>query len=241
MIASKEELDYYIKSDLRARFGGDGTLSPSRRLKGLFSPQPWRFQLILRKAEYYLGSPSKLKRELLGSVWKLRVLRYGAKCGYSVPPGVFGPGLVLGHLGTIVVNAGVRCGSNARIQAGVNIGAFSRFDESWTADTCPVIGDNVYVGPGAKIFGKIEVGDNVAIGANAVVSKSVASNRTVVGANKIVSEVGSIDMVRYGDARKVPASSFARRKLTGGGAGSMPADVSGRSLSDGGVNYDGGK
>lgn len=50
---------------------------------------------------------------------------------------------------------------------GVNIGADARMH-----DAAPTIGDNVYIGPGAKIFGKIQIADGIAIGANAVVNKS---------------------------------------------------------------------
>lgn len=45
----------------------------------------------------------------------------------------------------------------------------------------PVIGDNCYIGTGAKIFGNITIGDNVKIGANAVVNKSFGSNVTIAG------------------------------------------------------------
>jgi serine O-acetyltransferase len=41
---------------------------------------------------------------------------------------------------------------------------------SW--DKAPKIGNNVFIGPGAKIFGDIEIADNVAIGVNSVVNKS---------------------------------------------------------------------
>lgn len=44
----------------------------------------------------------------------------------------------------------------------------------------PVIGDNVYIGPGAKIFGAIHIGNNVRIGANCVVFEDVPDNATVV-------------------------------------------------------------
>lgn len=36
----------------------------------------------------------------------------------------------------------------------------------------PVLGDNVYIGPGAKIFGKVQIADGCKVGANAVVNKS---------------------------------------------------------------------
>lgn len=50
----------------------------------------------------------------------------------------------------------------------------------------PIIGDNVYIGAGAKIIGKVSIGDNCRIGANAVVSKDVPSNSIVIGAEQRV-------------------------------------------------------
>lgn len=44
----------------------------------------------------------------------------------------------------------------------------------------PAIGDNVYIGPGAKIFGNIKIGNNVRIGANCVVFENIPDNATVV-------------------------------------------------------------
>lgn len=44
----------------------------------------------------------------------------------------------------------------------------------------PTIGDNVYIGAGAKIVGKIYIGDNVKIGAGCVISKDIPDNCTVV-------------------------------------------------------------
>lgn len=54
----------------------------------------------------------------------------------------------------------------------------------------PVIGDNVFIGPGAKIFGGIRVGNNVKIGANCVVFQDVPDNSTVVlGKPRIIEHV----------------------------------------------------
>jgi serine O-acetyltransferase len=56
----------------------------------------------------------------------------------------------------------------------------------------PVIGDNVFIGAGAKIFGMIKVGNNAAIGANCVVTKDVPENGVVVGVpGRIISMNGS--------------------------------------------------
>jgi len=213
MINSKKELAYYIDCDLRARGlkGGIKDISVSKRVSAALIPHPWRFQILLRKAEFYTNVGGKISRLIVGNYWKLRAYRYGAKCGYSIPLNVFGPGLCLGHVGTIVINGGVRFGSNARIQACVNIGAFSKFDENWREDSAPVFGDNIYIGPGAKIFGPITIGSNVAIGANAVVSKDTPDHCTVVGANRIVNKIGSIDMIHYGDFSVMPEDSYQNR------------------------------
>ncbi|WP_230080013.1 serine acetyltransferase [Alteripontixanthobacter maritimus] len=49
----------------------------------------------------------------------------------------------------------------------------------------PILGDSVYIGAGAKIIGRITIGNNVRIGANAVVTIDVPDNTTVVGLNEI--------------------------------------------------------
>lgn len=123
--------------------------------------------------------------------------------------------MCINHSQSVIVNGLARVGSNCRINAGVNIGSFGKFisskdinaDEKETENNAPVIGDNVYIGPGAKIFGAISIGNNVAIGANAVVFKNVPENATVVGVpGKILPNKSSFDMVIYGDQMKCPYS-----------------------------------
>lgn len=62
----------------------------------------------------------------------------------------------------------------------------------------PKIGDRVYFGPGAKAFGPIEIGSDVAIGTNAVVLESLPDNAVAVGVPaKIVNYKGSSDFIVY--------------------------------------------
>ena len=64
----------------------------------------------------------------------------------------------------------------------------------------PTIGDNVYIGPGAKLVGKIIVGNNAAIGANCVVTKDVPENGVVVGVpGKVISMNGSVGYINRTD------------------------------------------
>ena len=132
------------------------------------------------------------------------------KLGCEVPTGVFGPGLCINHSQDVIINGFAKIGSNCRINAGVNIGSFGRYnqditDSDQTNNNAPIIGDNCYIGPGAKIFGAIRIGDNVAIGANAVVLKDVPDNATVVGVpGRVIPNKGSFNMMIYGDEKKAP-------------------------------------
>lgn len=78
------------------------------------------------------------------------------------------------HLNGIIVSPNAKIGANCTIFQQVTIGQ----DDKGNA---PIIGDNCYIGAGAKLIGNITVGDNVKIGTNAVVVKDVPSNCTVVG------------------------------------------------------------
>lgn len=210
MIRSRADYKRYVRCDMRSRWGNRERPSLYERVSSWFVPAEWRFQLYLRRAEFRLNSSNRLVRSTLGTFWAIRAKRYGHKCGFVVAPNCFGPGLCLTHVGTVVVSPGARFGANCRVQAGVNIGSFSRFDENWTPKNAPVFGDNAYIGPGAKAFGPITVGDNVALGANAVVSRDVPDNATVVGANRVLENHGSLNMIRYGDFSKAPADAYGR-------------------------------
>ena len=103
-----------------------------------------------------------------------------------------GEGLYIGHFGGIIISPGVVIGRNCNISQGVTIGISGRGEKRGI----PVIGDGVYIGSGAKVIGKIHVGNNVAIGANAVVIKDVPDNAVVGGVPaKIISMEGSFEFI----------------------------------------------
>lgn len=134
----------------------------------------WNFQRLLRKVEYLQNCKQGVAYSLLRKVLYFRLHRLAIKLGFSIPVNTFGPGLSIAHYGPIIVNTATRVGKNCRIHVGVNIGEVN--------GKAPQIGDNVYIGPGAKLFGDIVIGDNVKIGANAVVNKSFPEgNCTLVG------------------------------------------------------------
>ena len=113
-----------------------------------------------------------------------------------------GSGLYIGHFGGIVVNEGVVIGDNCNISQGVTLGQQNRGARAG----CPVIGNNVYIAPGAKIIGRVQVGDHAAIGANAVVVNDVAPHTTVGGVPaRPISDNGSEGYVNRTDYPPVPA------------------------------------
>ncbi|MEQ1757825.1 MAG: serine O-acetyltransferase [Vicinamibacterales bacterium] len=85
----------------------------------------------------------------------------------------FGPGFVLIHATGVVINGRVQGGSNVFIEHQVTIGAEKR--------QSPRIGNNVFIGAGAKVIGEITIGDHARVGANAVVLDDVPAHATVVG------------------------------------------------------------
>jgi serine O-acetyltransferase len=95
-------------------------------------------------------------------------------CGCVIGRGAeFGPRFVLVHSQGVVINGGVVGGADVMIEHQVTIGAERR--------GVPVLGDNVFIGAGAKILGGVRVGSRVMIGANAVVIASVPDDCTAVG------------------------------------------------------------
>ena len=207
MISSKSDLKYYIESDLKSL--NCFPLTMKQRISNLFCPSIWCFQIQLRKLEYRLNCKKGPINKIIFWFKLRRFERYGYKLGFTIPLNVFGPGLCLCHVGSIVINDHSKFGSNARIHVGVNVGNYSRLDENWTPNNAPIFGDNVYLGPGAKVFGRINVGSNVAIGANSVVSKDVPDHVTVAGVPaKKINDSGSIGLIIYGDSSKTPKKSM---------------------------------
>jgi serine O-acetyltransferase len=90
-----------------------------------------------------------------------------------------GPGVFFPHTQGTVIGA-ISIGSSATIFQGVTLGA-REIDMSFQPHLRPRIGNNVVIGAGAKVLGGIVLGDNVRVGANAVVLRSVPDNRTVAG------------------------------------------------------------
>lgn len=187
MIQSKSDYIEYLRKDKIA-------LGINKRKPRVFGDEVWKFEILLRKYEYWLSvNKSGIMGFFKRIICEFFHLVYHNRCiklGYQIPPNVFGPGLSIAHIGgNIVVNKKAYIGAGCRIHDQVIIGTQAGF-----SDKCPRIGNNVFIGPGAKIFGDISIGDNIAIGANSVVIRSFPNDVTIAGTPaKIVSNKSSHD------------------------------------------------
>lgn len=105
-----------------------------------------------------------------------------------------GKGLYLPHFGGIFVHFNTKIGEYCTLGQDVTIGLGGRGDQKG----CPKIGDRVCIGAGARVIGPITIGNDVAIGANAVVTKDLPDKAVAVGVPaKIISYEGSEGLVFY--------------------------------------------
>lgn len=178
MIQSKKDFYAYCDADCRS-------LGLKPRTLALLLDDVYIFQIRMRKLEYAINCG---KNPIRTFYRKILFRKSSVKLGFSISPNTFGPGLSIAHRGTIVVNGGARIGANCRIHVDVNIGT-----EAGKSDAAPSIGDNCYIGPGAKIFGPIEIGSGSVIGANAVVNKSFPEGDQTLGGipAKVISQKNS--------------------------------------------------
>ncbi|VDH04589.1 serine O-acetyltransferase [Bergeyella zoohelcum] len=140
-------------------------------LKRCFSPN-LHFIYLLRKAQKHHKIP------ILGMIWRLILRHYQIKYGFQIYPETqIGEGFYLGHWGALVINPKAKIGRNCNIAQGVTIGQANRGKSIGV----PEIGDEVWIGANAVIVGGITIGDNVLIAPNAYVNTDVPANSVVMG------------------------------------------------------------
>lgn len=197
MISSKKNYKEYLLRDRIALNINPKSLE--YKIINIISPNPiYTFQKRMRKLEYYTNCRNNgIIMKLYIAYLRYRYKKISIKLGFSIPINVFGPGLSIVHYGTIVVNKSVKIGSNCRMHACVNIGA------SGGDSRAPKLGNNVYIAPGAKIFGDINIPNNTAIGANAVVNKSFKEENTIIAGipAKVIGNIDIAKLIRYGQSR----------------------------------------
>jgi len=138
-------------------------------IKGWFIPG-FRYTYLLRKV-------SSHKKWTLKGGWYRLIMRVFAYREYQInPEAQIGEGFQLYHRGTVVVGP-VNIGKNCSISHNVTIGRSYKGGQIGR----PSIGACVWIGTGAVIVGKIEIGNNVLIAPNSFVNFDVPDNSIVIG------------------------------------------------------------
>lgn len=105
----------------------------------------------LRNAEYHLNTGHKLRY----AFYKMRLHRMSNLYAIHIGINVCDEGLSIAHVGPIIIHGSSKIGRNLRVHVGVNIGA--------KGGELPCLGDNVHIGPGAKVFGDIKIANGCRI------------------------------------------------------------------------------
>ena len=133
--------------------------------------------VIVFRFGQWLDSPASFLKLLLQPVYFVLNGLVKIMWGIELPrSATIGPGFYIGHFGGITIAPDVVIGRNCNISQDLTIGLSGQGEKAGV----PTIGDNVYLAPGARVFGKISIGNNVKIGANAVVYKDIPDNAIVV-------------------------------------------------------------
>lgn len=141
--------------------------------------------ILLRKTEYYTNNNCLL----FATFYKWRLRKLQNRLSMHIPINCADMGLHIMHTGPILINEKVSIGKNCSIHTNVSIVA------GGTNNGVPVLRDGVVVGVGAVILGPVVIANNVGVGANAVVNKSVEKENVTVGGipAKIISENGRLN------------------------------------------------
>jgi len=158
-----------IKADLAAH-GGD------------WSAQGFWALLVYRFGRWRYTVRPILLRKMLSLLYKVLYKLVQIVTGIELPCEVpIGSNFRIDHFGGIVISGYAEFGNNCRIRNGVVVGL-----KNPENPCAPKIGNDVDIGAGAKLLGPIVIGNNVSIGANAVVTCSIPDNSIAVGVPAII-------------------------------------------------------
>ncbi|MBM4332164.1 MAG: serine acetyltransferase [Deltaproteobacteria bacterium] len=167
-----------IKEDVK-RYIGSRVFSFWEVIKACYFAEGLLFGVLFRICQAIGQIKNPILRTTLKLIFVWILYRFcSVILGIHIDIGArIGKGLYIGHYGGIFIGP-VVIGDYCNISQQVTIGE-GRLGT--LRQGLPSIGDYVYIAPGAKIFGKITIGNNASIGANAVISKDIPDNAVVVG------------------------------------------------------------
>ena len=189
------EYKYLVLSDL---YRITGNVKFTALVRHILRGATYKYNFWMRTCYYAEHTP--LLKYTIYPLARIMLHHLSYKLGVSIAPFTrIGSGFYIGHFGGIVINRASVIGKNCNISHGVTLAQGNRGQNTGA----PTLGDNVYIAPGAKIVGAVKIGNNVAIGANCVVTKDIPDNSVVVGIpGRVISQKGAkgyINRIDYED------------------------------------------
>jgi serine O-acetyltransferase len=145
-------------------------------LKLLLIGEGFKYIFWMRTCAFVASKPLLILFFFVPSRLMLRHYQYQLGIGISYKTKI-GAGFYISHYTGIFIHDDAVIGRDCNISQGVTIGKKNGGKYAGS----PIIGDRVYLAPGSKIIGRILVGNDVAVGANAVLTKDAADNSVMVG------------------------------------------------------------
>ena len=172
MIRTKQELKRVLEIEKPLYFEKSFELKITSDSKAKI----YRLIYYLRHLEYHHNNAGIIHKFLRLWYWRRKNI-LGRKLGIEIWDNSFDSGLLIYHAGNIVVNGNAKIGKNCKLHGSNCIGN----NGSGGGNACPVIGDNVRIGVGAKIIGDIKIANNITIAAGAVVVDSFEEEGITIG------------------------------------------------------------
>lgn len=181
-IKTKKQLNEWLSYELNEKYGGSSPIDFLMLSESAVLKQHIKY---LRKTEYYTNTHKKI----LSKLYLLLLYKIQNKYGMHIQLNCCSKGLKVMHTGPIIMNENAIIGENCSIH--VNSGIVA----AGTSNKAPVVGNNVVIGLGAVLLGDIEIADYIAVGANAVVSKSFYDQNIAIAGvpAKKVSDNGTLN------------------------------------------------
>ena len=147
----------------------------ARNIFTVFLLYPGLHAVIFHKITHFLY----IKKMYFLSRLLSQIMRF--LTGVEIHPGaIIGKRLFIDHGMGVVIGETAEIGDDCLIYHGSTLGGTGKD----TGKRHPTIGNNCMIGAGSKLLGPIIIGNNVKVGANAVVLENVEDNTTVVGINR---------------------------------------------------------
>jgi len=163
-----------LKQDLYRAYSFEKGSKAKRMFECLRSPGVQA--VVAYRMAQWLRTKPLLVRLLLRPFVSIQRHHARGKWGIDIgPEAQIGPGFCIFHYGGIFIAGDVVVGKNFTITHDITLG----YSQAKCILGFPTIGNNVFVAPGAKIAGKIKIGDNVKVGANAVIERDIPDHAVV--------------------------------------------------------------